>query len=56
MQASSIVRSSIRSYVEPPADFVDTIPGISWVDIEARVDVDVVEQFSVSFLFQGLTC
>ena len=39
--------------MESPAYFVDTILGISWVDIEARVDVDVVEQFCLLFILRS---
>ena len=35
---------SLPSYVESSADFVDTIPGISWVD------VDEVQQFCILFI------
>ena len=44
LDASSIVRFSLPSYVESSADFVDTIPGISWVD------VDELQQFCILFI------
>ena len=44
LDASAIVRSSRPSYVESPADFVDTILGISWVD------VDEVQQFYLLYI------
>ena len=42
--ASSIVRSSLPSYVESPADFLDSILEISWVD------VDEAKQFCLLFI------